>query len=167
MLHEKRDLMMSTFGIDKNRDRLKNMNRFIKTWMLWLLMLALPVQAQVTAIQTTCGIGHERLSGDKMANAGHRTLAKASIRHKYKAVTSRSIHRAKVLKAAPAVAGHDEEHLTCNFGIVCGSASVALPYISSDTFISTGSIRHLTNLPASLASFIPEGLERPPRQHHS
>jgi hypothetical protein len=139
------------------------MNRFVKTWLLWLMMLALPWQAQASVMQLSCDIGHQQQRGN-VAAKGHGIYAKLSPRLKRQGAALGAPHGAKPAKKAIAGAPADMDH-ACGPCVTCCGASVALPNLKAGTAPRDDSDEYFASLPASHAGFIPEGLERPPRHH--
>jgi hypothetical protein len=117
------------------------MNRFVRTWMLWLLMLALPLQALASVAQLSCEIGEHQ--------------PRQSLRHDVKAVKK----GASVLQ--------DVGHTACGACVTCCCASAALPDPNVAPAPWDGTDPHFGLLPACHASHIPDGPERPPRRHAS
>ena len=139
------------------------MKRFVKTWMLWLLVFALPLQVQASVMQLSCEIGqapgHQRQAANPAARAGHSSLAKQLPRLK---------KQGKALaKAGAASAMAEMDHTACGPCTACCGASATLPNLQATPAAWLNPDLHIALRPASLAGFIPEGLERPPRLHHS
>jgi len=143
------------------------MNRFVKTWLLWLLMFALPIQAQASVAQLSCDTGHQRQAGGHMAKAGHAGYAKASPRLKRQTTAATSQHGSKQVKKTPNAPMQDMDHTACGPCVTCCGASAALPILHSTTASWDISKQYPALLPASHVGFIPEGLERPPRHQAS
>lgn len=136
------------------------MNRFIKTWVLWLLMLSLPLQALASVAQLSCAIGdpqrngHQRHPAAYVAKSCHAAASKQSPRLK---------HGGKSAKKAVASATPQQEHAACGPCAMCCGASAALPNLHPMPVPWIDVDSHFALLPASHAGHIPEGLERPPR----
>lgn len=142
------------------------MNRFVKTWLLWMLMLALPVQAQISVVQVSCEVGHQRQSGGHTLKLGHSGVAKASPRAK-RLKTVMGQHGSKQLKKAVKTADQQTDHSVCGPCATCCGASASLPNINHLAAAWEISQHHFTLLPSSHVGHIPEGLERPPRLYLS
>jgi hypothetical protein len=137
------------------------MKRFVKTWMLWLLMLALPLQALASVVQLPCETaGHQRQPGGYAAKAGHKSYARQATRLK---------HDAKLVAKAPAKAAAkampESGHAACGPCAACCGAAAAVPNLQAVPALWEITDLHFASLPASHAGHIPDGLERPPRHH--
>ena len=140
------------------------MNRFVKTWILWLMMLALPWQAQASVMQLSCDIGHQQ-QGAYIAKKGHGGYARLSPRLKRQMAVNGGLHGSKLAKKAVSGAMPDMDHTACGPCVTCCGASAALPNLEAAASPRDDSDLYPASLPASHAGFIPEGLERPPRHH--
>lgn len=142
------------------------MNRFVKTWLLWLLMLALPAQAQISVAQLSCDIGHQRQSSGHTIKVGHSTYTKASQRVKrQKAALGQ--HGGKQVKKVANAAAQEVDQSVCGPCVTCCGAYATLPILTGNPVPWDISGPYLALLPASHVGYIPEGLERPPRHHFS
>lgn len=108
---------------------------------MWLLMLALPLQALAGAARLSCEIGEHQL--------------KQSQRHEVKAGK----------KGAGAL--QDMGHAACGACATCCCTSAALPNLGTGPAPWDGSDSRFALAPAFLAGHIPDGPERPPRHHAS
>jgi len=142
------------------------MNRFVKTWLLWMLMLALPVQAQISVVQVSCEVGHQRQSGGHSLQQNRASVTKASPRAK-RLKAAMGQHGSKQWKKAVKTADQQMDHSVCGPCATCCGASAALPILNDTPPSWELSQHHLTLLPSSHVGYIPEGLERPPRLHLS
>lgn len=142
------------------------MNRFVKTWLLWLLMLALPAQAQISVAQLSCDIGHQRQPSGHTMKVGHAGYAKVSQRVKRQNATMGQ-HGAKQIKKVVKAPAQEADQSVCGPCVTCCGAYAALPNLSGNPAPWEISRPYLAVLPASHVGYIPEGLERPPRQHFS
>jgi len=116
------------------------MNRFIKTWMLWLLMLALPSQALASAAQLSCRIGE------------HHQGQSARLKHDTKSIE----------KGAGSVLGTSHAACAACASGCCGSA--AMPgCLAAPIPWTAGSDPCFAFPPVFHAGHIPDGPERPPR----
>lgn len=142
------------------------MNRFVKTWLLWLLVFALPAQAQISVAQLSCDIGHQRQTGGHTMKAGHASYAKATQRVK-RPKAAFGQHGGKQVKKVAKAPIQEMEQSVCGPCVTCCGAFAALPYLSNTPALWDISRQYRTALPASHVGYIPEGLERPPRHHLS
>lgn len=129
------------------------MNRFVKTWIVWILMLALPLQALAGAAQLSCETGgHQRQAGGHVAKSGHGVYARQAVRLKRGAKPAAGAKAEKGMAACGACAG-------------CCCASAVLPILHAVPAPRHDAGLLFASLPAPDAGYIPDGLERPPRHH--
>lgn len=142
------------------------MKRFVKTWLLWMLMLALPAQATISVVQLSCDTGHQRPANGHALKAGPAGYAKASPRLKRQGAALGK-HGGKQFKKVAKVPGQEMDHSVCGPCATCCGASAALPNLDGSQAPREVNRQYLALLPASHVGFIPEGLERPPRHRFS
>jgi hypothetical protein len=129
------------------------MYRFLKTFLFWLLLAALPLQGFAAAMQLSCGpVKHPVSSPAAVAPTAHE--------HHHEAGSD------PTAKAAPADQSEMSRHggSSCSACLACCVAAIAIP--------SRGVIPpdYSASVPAAAAShplradFIPGGLERPPKR---
>lgn len=126
------------------------MDRFLRTFLLWLLVLALPVQGFAAAIKSSsCGPAHHHLAAsaaqhhDTLTHDGHRP-------HHFNAAANDE----------PDGASHASGK---HFGAACCTGAVMLPFMPTWSPVHQR-IAFALPVPASLFSgYIPEGLQRPPK----
>lgn len=162
--HNDDQCIAGAFVSFRNHVRLKFMNRFVKTWLLWLLMLAVPLQALASVGQLSCDVGHQRQSTGHTAKAGPAGHGKASLRLKRQTTAMAGKHGGKQAKKAAQVPMQEMDHTACGPCATCCGASTALPNLHSVSAPWDISRQFHAMLPTSHVGFIPEGLERPPRQ---
>lgn len=138
------------------------MKRFVKTWLLWMLMLALPVQAQISVVQVSCELGHQRQTGGHTVKLGHAALVKAAPRAK-RQKPALAQHGSKQLKKTLKMAAQDAEQQVCDPCVTCCGATLTLPNLNDTPAPWELSEYYLAVRPISHVGYIPEGLERPPR----
>ncbi|WP_395400926.1 hypothetical protein ACHMW6_25220 [Pseudoduganella sp. UC29_106] len=144
----------------------KNMIRFFKTCVLWLLILALPMQVQAAVAQLSCNASHQQRPAGLAAKSGHVVYGKAFLRTKRSMLAKGAPHGVKLAKKAVSVTA-DEEHATCAPCVACCGAAPVLPNASKVASVIESSELHFAALPDSQPGYIPEGLERPPRHFAS
>ena len=129
------------------------MHRFIKTFLLWILLAALPVQGLAAAMQSSCGAAkqHAVVAHDQHdhASPGHHQDADALTA----AQASGTDHAS--------MSGHATS--SCSACSTCCVGAIALPVDTAITPVHGATVPAFP-LPSALpADFIPGGLERPPR----
>jgi hypothetical protein len=130
------------------------MNRVLKTFLLWLLLAALPLQGFAAAVQASCGpAAHHDAPEMKMQAQSHH--------HEGDAADS-----VTVLADKSAGDSADIKHKTsvCSACAACCVGAVAPPSVSA-LFSTYGSSLPKVVSPSPLVTgFIPAGLERPPKR---
>ena len=144
------------------------MNRIFKTWILWLLVLALPAQGYAAVSQLSCG----PLMHQTVTEVTHDTSMHHAVAHE---------HHAQILPAdmgmtagqdAHADATHVQTHeyaheqqasSTCSACAACCLSIAMLPALP-DWSITTIGATPVVSAPASLfLGHIADGLKRPPK----
>jgi hypothetical protein len=140
------------------------MRRFFKTFLLWLLMAALPLQGFAAGIGTSCGqVAHHGPSESVVpARPHHHDGNAATTAHHHDA----GAHSASMPHpmSADKSAGTSHAHYSCGACMAC-CHGVAAP--ASISFLTPGYSDSLPTViaPAPLVTgFIPAGLERPPKR---
>ena len=128
------------------------MHRSITTFMLWLLLAALPLQGFAAAMQSSCG-------PTKQAASSPAPVAAAAHGHQHDA------HLAATLPLPehdhPAKGKHAGS--TCSACLACCVAAVAPPSCGVMAPVYSAFIPVADTLLLLLADFIPGGPERPPK----
>ena len=131
------------------------MNRFLKTFILWLLLAALPLQGFAAAVQPSCGAMAHHDSSEMVMQA-------ESHDHESDGAASSST------EAAPKSFSHsvDAKHKnsSCSACATCCVGAVAPPSISVLTPVYSSSLPVIFSPAPLVAGFIPAGLERPPKR---
>ncbi|MEO6747461.1 MAG: hypothetical protein ABIN08_23505 [Caldimonas sp.] len=129
---------------------------------MWLLAVALPMQGLSAATMLACGVGHEHPSGDQVSSHSHadhltdvRSTAHFMDAAQHEHDTTNHTHGGK----ARLDKGSMQKCSAC--ASCCVSAVLASQTISFDPVKLTDSFAPLATY--TLAAFVPEGLERPPR----
>ncbi|HEX8886163.1 MAG TPA: hypothetical protein VF797_16880 [Noviherbaspirillum sp.] len=139
------------------------MNRFLKTLLLWLVLLSLPFQGIAATMQTVCApMAGNGSAGMPVSVAVHHhddqamTMAHADAGH----------HGAAVRHDSASGKSHDgkHKHATCS---LCAHCCVAAPALLSgpdpDNACRNSLLVTAAPLPW-LAGIVPSGLERPPKR---
>ncbi|HWU97559.1 MAG TPA: hypothetical protein VN114_03525 [Oxalicibacterium sp.] len=132
------------------------MNRLVKTALLWLLALALPVQGWAAATQLSCApvIHQVTQAGDIAMHASHHMTEgeghsmQAEDAHSH-ASTNSPVSRHVDMKCSACAA--------CNVGMT------ALPSVHDWPLLPVGSIPAVAAPAATFLAYIPDGIKRPPR----
>lgn len=153
------------------------MNRIFKTLLIWLIVVALPMQAAAAVVKASCGSTHhsaqvqdsvvehasavEVAHHDAMTMEAHHAHADQASMHAEFAEDVLSANETEDATASLAQADHG--HSTCSACAACCVAAVAPPPAQvrapefsqfKKSFIVSSKL---------LTGFIPAGLERPPR----
>jgi hypothetical protein len=138
------------------------MSRFFKTFLLWLLMAALPLQGFAAGIGTSCGqIAHHGPSESAAPAPPHHHDGDAANVHHHDAAHGASMHHPMSADKSPATR---HGHHSCSACMACCHGVVAP---ASTLFLTPW---HSASLPAVtapaplLTGVIPAGLERPPKR---
>ena len=141
------------------------MNRLLKTFLLWLLIAALPLQGVAAVVKASCGQRHHSTS----IAAGH------AIDHAHEDGAAHHGHgdMHETMSAAddePPDAGKDSPsdsakpvHGACSACAACCVGAVAPPSSVDLTPAFDKVSTAITPAAPSFAGFIPPGLERPPK----
>jgi hypothetical protein len=124
------------------------MNRTFQTLLLWILMIALPMQATAAVMKASCGSSHHAMQADHMHSDHVSASTDLACKGSPAANADKSIE-------------HDG-HSTCS---ACASCSVAAapPSAHVKTAEFNTFIKSALASSSVLAGFIPAGPERPPR----
>lgn len=132
------------------------MHRFVKTFLLWLLLAALPLQGFAAAMQLSCGptkqhaaVSHDQDDQHDHASSGHRPDAGARFATQASATDHASM------------SGHATS--SCSACSACCVGAIALPVSTTIAPVHSASVPAFPLAPALPADFIPGGLERPPK----
>jgi len=131
------------------------MNRAFKTFMLWLLLAALPLQGFAAAVQMSCGPMAHHGSSEMVIHA-------ESHRHEGDSAASPSTEAAAKSSGSSADAKHKSSF--CSACATCCVGAAAPPSISVLTPVYSSSLPVISSPAPLLAGFIPAGLERPPKR---
>jgi hypothetical protein len=131
------------------------MHRFVKTFLLWLLLAALPLQGMAAAMQLSCG------------PTKHHAAASTTSHDRHDA--SPGQHHATDAQSAARPASTDDGamngHATssCSAGSACCLGAIALPATPVVAPAYSASLPAVPACALPLADFVPAGLERPPK----
>ncbi len=137
------------------------MNRVLKTFLLWFLVFALPVQGCVAATMSLCGSTHRHALIGTAVSHSHSTMRSSYPAHHHdsgeQVVSSQHVDATSHPSTTPS---HDHA------GAKCSTCCVGLGIIAHDLVwyppLDNAEIP-IVFPPASFTGFIPPGLERPPR----
>lgn len=131
------------------------MNRDFKTFLLWLLLFALPVQGFAAAVRLSCGSEH---------HTDLPTAAKTAqdIHHHHHEFQNQTVQDAASTDF-PAAQLDDYESSYCSACAACCAGAVVPPSIVDWSPFFSSSFSPVTSSASSFTGHIPAGLERPPR----
>ena len=135
------------------------MRLLLRSLLVWLMALALPLQGVAAVGMQACGPMHEHAGPVAAAahEAGHRHAAAHSVHDDVHGHAHTAAVELPPADAELPAAGHQ-----CGACAACCPA-VALPSEVAFTAAPGGRADVIASVPARLASFVPPGLERPPR----
>jgi hypothetical protein len=151
----------------------------IRALLVWLIVLAMPVQGFAAAGMLHCAVGHGSAAGVAASKSGHTAVRSA---HAHAGAGAHARHDASAgahtqhLAAAPMGQMHhaathvsgsqadvpDSSAHGCSACAAC-CAVLALPGSIRSTVEPAGRLFGPPGLPDTAPSFVPPGLERPPR----
>lgn len=130
------------------------MNRVFKTFLLWLLLAALPLQGFAAAVQTSCG---------PMAHHGLSEMAMEPLHHHASDNAANSL-TVKSAKPSGDSADAKQKSSFCSACATCCVGAVAPPSVFPLTPVYSSSLAAISTLSPLVTGFIPTGLERPPKR---
>lgn len=126
------------------------MKRAFHTFLLWLLIAALPLQGFAAALQASCGTSAHHEAAEMVASA------QSHAQHDHEA--SAGHHDDTGHTAAK------DKHSSCSACAACCISAIAPPSVSLPSMAHSNA-RPAASSPAPLITgFIPPGLERPPKR---
>ncbi len=144
--------------ISRNRHRdhtaiLPRMKRAFHTFLLWLLIAALPLQGFAAALQASCGTSAHHAAAETAAPA------QSHAQHDHEASAG---HHDDTGDTGDIAAKH--KHSSCSACAACCIGAIAPPSASLAS-MAYSNARPAVSAPAPLLTgFIPPGLERPPKR---
>ncbi len=140
------------------------MNRPVKTFLLWLLMAALPLQGFAAAKQAFCGPSHHHVLKMNTAVGEHSHGNKALHDHNEGATSAHhSTAEQPVVADGSSDSHHKHQNSSCSNCAACCMGAVAPPSAAALVPVYADA-KFLVISPALLVTgFIPAGLERPPK----
>lgn len=131
------------------------MNRVLKTFLLWLLLAALPLQGFAAAVQTSCG-----------PTAHHGSSEMVIQPHSHHHEGDGAASGATVVAANSAGDSAHSKHKSafCSSCATCCVGAVAPPSVSLLTPVYSSSLPVVSSPSPLVTGFIPAGLERPPKR---
>ena len=139
------------------------MPRFLKTFLLWLLFAALPLQGVAAAMQMSCGpMAHHDLAGMATSAQTHNHDNHASASHRHDADADQATDHL----ASPGEKSSATKHAgsSCSACAACCIGAVAPPAASLATPAYSSSLPSVVTPAPLVTGFIPAGLERPPKR---
>lgn len=141
------------------------MNRVLKTFLLWLLIAALPIQGMAAVIKASCGPRHHDMPSAMMSVVDHHHDSVAESHQHDTVDMNASADDESATNAADASQSSKSVHKTsyCSACAACCVGAVAPPSILSLVSpLTKGEALAIPPL-VSFTGFIPASLERPPK----
>ena len=153
------------------------MNRALKTFLLWILIVALPLQAAAAVAKASCGPRHHSVSSVASTGADehwheHDDTGSAPHHHHGAADINTVTDQPGVAEVTDiaddtsAQASNAEQIKTsyCSACAACCAGAVAPPSGEVRVTLPNTSVAAVTPPAVSFTEIVPSGLERPPRQ---
>jgi hypothetical protein len=131
------------------------MNRVLKTFLLWLLLAALPLQGIAAAMQTSCGT---------MAHHDPAEVVMSAQSHHHEGDGASVSVKIAVAKTAGDSANIKHKNAVCSACAACCVGAVAPPSGLALTAAYSSALPEVVSPPPLVTGFIPAGLERPPKR---
>ncbi|WP_283441370.1 hypothetical protein [Noviherbaspirillum suwonense] len=131
-----------------------DMNRVLKTFLVWLLLAALPLQGFAAAVQASCGPAAHH-------DAAEITMQTESHHHEGDAPDSVTVVAAK---SAGDSADIKHKGSLCSACAACCVGAVAPPSVPALISAYSSSLPEVISPSPLVTGFIPAGLERPPKR---
>jgi hypothetical protein len=143
-------------------------NRIFKTFLLWLLIAALPVQGMAAVVKASCGpTRHESLPIAMHSDAHHHHSSAAAHHHDSDTASDSAAafhqHEASSVADQATDSPHLDKSSSCSACAACCFGAVALPSSVDWTPVFSSSKAEVISAVISFTGFIPAGLERPPK----
>ncbi|WP_151638762.1 hypothetical protein [Noviherbaspirillum aerium] len=141
------------------------MNRVLKTFLLWLLIAALPIQGMAAVIKASCGPRHHDIPSAMMSVVEHHHDSAASPHQHDLADMNASADIENAATTADDSQNSKHVHKTsyCSACAACCVGAVAPPSFQSMTALLTKGETVVVPQLVSFTGFIPASLERPPK----
>jgi len=141
------------------------MNRVLKTFLLWLVIAALPLQGMAAVVKATCGLKHHSMASMAMGAADHQH-PDGSMHHHHDAADSVALAvPGDLLDEAGTDSNTNHIHKSsyCSAcAACCIGATAPPPSLILAPIFSTAETLVIPPI-VSFTGFIPAGLERPPK----
>ena len=140
------------------------MNRFVRLFLIWLLIAVLPLQGVAASMRMTCIVDASSGVPTETATVAARPNPSAHRHH------AGMLHTEMNAKPEPTADGHAVGHLNHHKNASCSSCgsccigAFALPAPWSISLNNAQASVDIVSPSPLVTGFIPNGLERPPRQ---
>lgn len=131
------------------------MNRVLKTFLLWLLLAALPLQGFAAAVQTSC---------DPLAHHGSSEIGIQAQSHHHESDDATEPSTEASAKLTGDSVGTKHKSSFCSACATCCVGAVAPPSVSLLIRVYSSAFPVVSSLSPLVTGFIPAGLERPPKR---
>lgn len=144
--------------------RANQMNRILKTFLLWLMMAALPVQGMAAVLKVSCSPRHHDLRSVMPKVVEHHHDSDTAP-HQHELIDNTDADGRKLAHSANDVQSskHDHETSYCSACAACcvGAAAPSSTFSLASLLINGEAVASPRLV--SFTGFIPASLERPPR----
>jgi hypothetical protein len=139
------------------------MNRPLKTFLLWLLIAALPLQGVAAVVKASCGQRHHTamMAADAAGHESSHAHEEGEGHHGHGAMAASDHELPNTGKDSPS--GSTLPHPACSACAACCVGAVAPPASAPLTPASDEVGKAIPAPILSFTGFIPPGLERPPK----
>jgi len=143
------------------------MNRFLKTFLLWLMIAALPIQGIAAVVKATCGPKHHAMSSMSAVSSEHQHPDGSVHHHHHDASDRVSTVAVSVALTDDASNDSNSNHVhkasTCSAcAACCVGATAPPPSINIPSVFRSAQTLVIPSV-ISFAGITPASLERPPR----
>lgn len=151
------------------------MQRVFRAFLVWVMVIAMPVQGMAASVMFFCGPSHERMMQGQMADAPVSPSSHAANPGREPAATGHGVHEQAVPahpvadEPATDADGNDATGLFPHHGkfscSACAACCSALGLPASFVLPTPSIPEHVAPMPTvePVASHQPDGLDRPPR----
>jgi hypothetical protein len=141
------------------------MKRVFRQLLIWLLLALLPLQGTAAGVLMTCAAGHGLTpTSDQASHAGQQAT---TVHQHHSEMTADEMATTPCAHNdadhAPTDQSHHHKQFSCSNCGSCCIGALALPASLNVSLQSAKTPVDIVSPPALVAGFIPDGLERPPR----
>jgi hypothetical protein len=137
------------------------MTRLLRTFLIWMLLLALPAQAIASAIKTSCGPTHHSITSTVAAEPQHSHHGMHNADYHHYDVADSTVEGDALPDMSDASGKYKSSF--CSACAACCVGAAAIPSQLDWAPVHTGSFISVISPESSFTGHIPAGPERPPR----